>query len=63
MAAYFFDSDKYLSGYVMANYTNGGPVRGNLTLKATIRPLKNGFQNYDGPEIEKYLTFVSQKIL
>lgn len=61
MAAYFFDSDKYLSGYVMANYTSGGPVRGNLTLKATIRPLKNGFQNYDGPPIEKYLSFVSKK--
>ncbi|KAL4122063.1 hypothetical protein QTP88_014463 [Uroleucon formosanum] len=57
MAAYFLDSDKYLSGYVMANYTSGGPVKGNLTLKATIRPLKNGFKNYDGPVIEKYLSF------
>lgn len=59
MAAYFLDSDKYLTGYVMANYTNGGPVRGNLTLKATVRPLKNGFQNFDGPVIEKYFSFVS----
>lgn len=59
MAAYFLDSDKYLTGYVMANYTNGGPVKGNLTLKATVRPLKNGFQSYDGSIIEKYFTFVS----
>lgn len=59
MAAYFLDSDKYLTGYVMANYTNGGPVKGNLTLKATVRPLKNRFQNFDGPVIEKYFSFVS----
>lgn len=59
MAAYFLDSDKYLNGYVMANYTSGGPVRGNLTLKATIQPLKNGLKNYDLPITEKYMSFVS----
>lgn len=59
MPAYFLDSDTFLTGYVMANYTNGGPVKGNLTLKATIRPLRNGFRSYDGPIIEKYLSFVS----
>ncbi|VVC38101.1 Hypothetical protein CINCED_3A025405 [Cinara cedri] len=57
MAAYFLDSDKYLTGFVMANYTNGGPVSGNLTLKATVRPLKNGFQNFDGSVVEKYFSF------
>lgn len=59
MGSYFFDSDKYLTGYVMANYTNGGPVKGNLTLRATIRPLKNEFQSYAGSTQVKYYNFVS----
>ncbi|VVC99103.1 unnamed protein product, partial [Leptidea sinapis] len=29
----------YIHGRVMANYTSGAPVRGNLTLRATIRPV------------------------
>lgn len=40
MPAFFFNSDEYISGTVMANYTSGAPVRGNLTLKATIRPIR-----------------------
>lgn len=40
MPAFFFSTDEYIYGTVMANYTSGAPVRGNLTLKATIRPIK-----------------------
>lgn len=40
MPAFFFSNDPYIHGVVMANYTSGAPVRGNLTLKATIRPIK-----------------------
>lgn len=40
MPAFFFSTDPYIYGTVMANYTSGAPVRGNLTLKATIRPIK-----------------------
>ncbi|XP_064537574.1 CD109 antigen [Drosophila montana] len=39
MPAYFFTTDPYIYGRVMANFTSGLPVRGNLTLKATIRPI------------------------
>ncbi|XP_030384832.1 CD109 antigen [Scaptodrosophila lebanonensis] len=39
MPAYFFTTDRYIYGRVMANFTSGLPVRGNLTLKATIRPI------------------------
>jgi len=38
MPAFFFDTDQYIYGTVMANYTSGAPVSGNLTLKATFRP-------------------------
>lgn len=40
MPAFFFNSDDYIHGVVMANYTSGAPVRGNLTLKAIVRPIK-----------------------
>lgn len=40
MPAFFFTTDEYVHGVVMANYTSGVPVRGNLTLKATIRPIR-----------------------
>lgn len=43
MPAFFFDTDQFLHGKVMANFTNGSPVRGNLTLRAIIRPI--GFFN------------------
>jgi CD109 antigen len=39
MPAFFFNTDPYLHGKVMANFTNGSPVRGNLTLRAIIRPI------------------------
>uniref|UniRef100_A0A1A9WXK7 Thioester-containing protein 6 n=1 Tax=Glossina brevipalpis TaxID=37001 RepID=A0A1A9WXK7_9MUSC len=39
MPAYFFNTDPYIYGRIMANFTSGAPVRGNLTLKATIRPI------------------------
>ncbi|XP_037909514.1 CD109 antigen [Hermetia illucens] len=39
MPAFFFNSDPYIYGKVMANFTSGAPVKGNLTLKATIRPI------------------------
>ncbi|KAM8717393.1 hypothetical protein ACLKA7_004140 [Drosophila subpalustris] len=39
MPAYFFTTDPYIYGRVMANFTSGLPVRGNLTIKATIRPI------------------------
>ncbi|CAO1404502.1 unnamed protein product [Diamesa hyperborea] len=43
MPAFFFNSDPFLYGKIMANFTNGSPVRGNLTLKATIRPIDQRF--------------------
>ncbi|KAJ9591586.1 hypothetical protein L9F63_001940, partial [Diploptera punctata] len=58
MPAFFFDTDRYLYGTVMANYTSGAPVRGNLTLKATIRPIKPAYRNMDrNPVVEKYFNF------
>lgn len=39
MPAFFFNNDPYLYGKIMANFTSGAPVKGNLTLKATIRPI------------------------
>ncbi|CAH0551728.1 unnamed protein product [Brassicogethes aeneus] len=40
MPAFFLTTDQFIHGIVMANYTSGGPVRGNLTLKASIRPIR-----------------------
>ncbi|XP_052865238.1 CD109 antigen [Anopheles cruzii] len=39
MPAFFFNTQRYVHGRIMANFTNGTPVKGNLTLKATIRPI------------------------
>uniref|UniRef100_A0A1Q3G198 Putative alpha-macroglobulin n=1 Tax=Culex tarsalis TaxID=7177 RepID=A0A1Q3G198_CULTA len=39
MPAFFFQTDPFIHGKIMANFTNGTPVKGNLTLKATIRPI------------------------
>lgn len=39
MPAFFFNTDPYIHGKIMANFTSGAPVRGNLTIKATVRPL------------------------
>ncbi|KAF4531995.1 hypothetical protein B566_EDAN006540 [Ephemera danica] len=51
------ESDGYIYGTVMANYTSGAPVYGNLTLKATLTPImtavpgrpqqRPGFPPYD----------------
>ncbi|XP_058120084.1 CD109 antigen [Anopheles ziemanni] len=43
MPAFFFTTEEFIHGRIMANFTNGTPVKGNLTLKATIRPV--GFFN------------------
>lgn len=58
MPAFFFTTEKYLTGTVMANYTSGAPVHGNLTLKATIKPINKLKKDYE-EELEKYFTFVS----
>lgn len=39
MPAFFFNDEEFIHGTIMANYTSGAPVRGNLTLKASIRPI------------------------
>lgn len=39
MPAFFFNSDPFIHGRIMANFTSGAPVRGNLTIKAQVRPL------------------------
>ncbi|XP_069361628.1 CD109 antigen [Maniola hyperantus] len=39
MPAFFFNTDQYIHGRIMANYTSGAPVHGNLTLRATLRPI------------------------
>lgn len=55
MPAFFFDSDPYIHGIVQANYTSGGPVRGNLTLRASYRPLA---RNINTPHIpDRYISF------
>ncbi|KAF5272540.1 hypothetical protein FQA39_LY07864 [Lamprigera yunnana] len=40
MPAFFFITDEYIHGTIMANYTSGAPVLGNLTLKASIRAIR-----------------------
>uniref|UniRef100_A0A1B6D127 TEP1-F n=1 Tax=Clastoptera arizonana TaxID=38151 RepID=A0A1B6D127_9HEMI len=58
MPAFILDTDRYLTGVVMANYTSGAPVHGNLTLKATIRPTKPSYRNIGmSDEVVKYFTF------
>lgn len=39
MPAFFFNSDPFVYGKIMANFTSGSPVKGNLTIKATVRPI------------------------
>ncbi|XP_014293821.1 CD109 antigen [Halyomorpha halys] len=56
MPAFFFTTEKYLTGTVMANYTSGAPVHGNLTLKAAIKPINKLKKDYE-EELEKYFTF------
>ncbi|CAG9856305.1 unnamed protein product [Phyllotreta striolata] len=40
MPGFFLNTEQYIYGTVMANYTSGAPVHGNLTLKATVRPIR-----------------------
>lgn len=59
MSPFFFTTDRYLTGVVMANYTSGGPVDGNLTLRASIRPVQTTKlqENANVQTIEKYFNF------
>lgn len=65
MPAFFFTTDPYIYGTVMANYTSGAPVRGNLTLKATIKPInprlssRNNMLDRQEPVV-KYFNFNEQ---
>lgn len=68
MPAFFFINDRYLTGTVMANYTSGSPVQGNLTLKATIRPVNRNqalYRNVEAPreDVVRYFNFVSMSWL
>lgn len=58
MPAFFFDNDPFIYGIVQANYTSGAPVRGNLTLKASFKPLDR-YRNPSLPiePIERYFNF------
>ncbi|KAK7573777.1 hypothetical protein V9T40_010968 [Parthenolecanium corni] len=59
MAPFIFTSDEFIEGIIMANYTGGAPVHGNLTLKATVRPFRssNLYIKDLSPISEKYLYF------
>lgn len=61
MAPFIFTTDRYIEGIVMANYTGGAPVHGNLTLKATVRPYRssNVYIRDFSPISERYFYFVS----
>lgn len=37
--AFYFNTDEHIEGLVTANYTSGGPVYGNLTLRLSMRPI------------------------
>ncbi|XP_025075919.1 CD109 antigen [Pogonomyrmex barbatus] len=58
MPAFFFDNDPYIYGIVQANYTSGAPVRGNLTLKASFKPLdRTRSSSMAIDPIERYFNF------
>ncbi|XP_012283890.1 CD109 antigen [Orussus abietinus] len=58
MPAFFFDTDPYLHGVIMANYTSGAPVRGNLTLKASFASLNRAHLTSAQVEIpDKHFNF------
>lgn len=65
MPPFFLSTDQYIYGLVMANYTSGAPVRGNLTLKATVRPIgpidPNRYNNRNRPRpIDRQNQFYDQ---
>ncbi|XP_013776899.1 CD109 antigen-like isoform X2 [Limulus polyphemus] len=57
--AFFMITDSDVHGYIVANYTSGAPVPGNLTLKASVEPLLNRrYEVYDHPPfLEQTLKF------
>ncbi|XP_015173319.1 PREDICTED: CD109 antigen [Polistes dominula] len=58
MPAFFFENDPYIHGIVQANYTSGAPVRGNLTLKASFKPIsKTGSSTTYIEPVERYFNF------
>ncbi|XP_046595942.1 CD109 antigen isoform X1 [Neodiprion lecontei] len=58
MPAFFFDNDPYIHGIVQANYTSGAPVRGNLTIRASFRPIDRIHSTSAQNEItDKYFNF------
>ncbi|KAF7387314.1 CD109 antigen-like [Vespula maculifrons] len=58
MPAFFFENDPYIHGIVQANYTSGAPVKGNLTLKASFKPLdRTGSSTMQIEPIERYFNF------
>ncbi|XP_075216528.1 macroglobulin complement-related [Lycorma delicatula] len=61
MPPFFLDTQQYLSGTVMANYTSGAPVKGNLTLKATVRPANRKLWRHDEENVYvKYFDLVEE---
>ncbi|XP_014602109.1 PREDICTED: CD109 antigen [Polistes canadensis] len=58
MPAFFFENDPYIHGIVQANYTSGAPVKGNLTLKASFKPISRteSSTTYIEP-VERYFNF------
>jgi len=65
MPAFFFDTEEFLSGTVVGNFTSGAPVRGNLTLRATVRPIDARLYTalrgtvHDHPVIRQFIPDVS----
>ncbi|XP_066601822.1 CD109 antigen [Prorops nasuta] len=57
MPAFFFDNDPYIYGIVQANYTSGAPVKGNLTLKASFKPIDRTRMTSLVEPVEKYFNF------
>ncbi|XP_014471965.1 PREDICTED: CD109 antigen [Dinoponera quadriceps] len=58
MPAFFFNNDPFIYGVVQANYTSGAPVKGNLTLKASFRPLlRTRDPNIAIEPIDRYFSF------
>ncbi|RWS18059.1 CD109 antigen-like protein [Dinothrombium tinctorium] len=50
MPAFFLTTDEYVYGSIMANFTSGIPVSGNLTILVTIEPSKPvGTSRFDQP--------------
>lgn len=39
MPAFYFSTEEYLGGIIVANFTSGGPVTGNLTITASVKPI------------------------